>query len=92
MRADGKKNYALLDEDGNETSTFTGRQPRHAALKAARRGVKDIRLRELGTKKVHCFTGEKVPKLPPETAPEWLRRRGVVFEGKVTKLGVERLE
>ena len=45
--------------DGNEIGVFTGKQPRQAALKAANRGHKDIRLRERGTKKAHMFAGER---------------------------------
>jgi hypothetical protein len=40
------RNFALRDKDGNEIGVFTGKQPRQAALKAANRGYKDIRLRE----------------------------------------------
>jgi hypothetical protein len=36
-REDGKRNFALRDSDGTETSVFSGRTPRQAALKAARR-------------------------------------------------------
>ena len=53
------RNFALRDAKGNEIGIFSGKQPRQAALKAANRGVKDIRLRERGTKKVHIFTGER---------------------------------
>ena len=53
------RNFALRDAKGNEEGVFTGRSPRQAALKAANRGVTDIRLRERGTKKVHIFTGER---------------------------------
>ena len=37
---DDKRNFALRGETGNETSVFSGRTPRQAALKAARRGVR----------------------------------------------------
>ena len=39
------RNFALRDAKGNEEGVFTGRSPRQAALKAANRGVTDIRLR-----------------------------------------------
>jgi hypothetical protein len=45
------RNFALRDAKGNEKGVFTGKSPRQAALKAANRGVQDIRLRERGTKK-----------------------------------------
>jgi len=47
------RNFALRDKDGNEIGVFTGKQPRQAALKAANRGHKDIRLRE-GNQKSTC--------------------------------------
>ena len=49
------RNFALRDKDGNEIGVFTGKAPRQAALKAANRGITDIRLRERGTKKVLCI-------------------------------------
>jgi hypothetical protein len=58
------RNFALRDEKGNEISVFTGKAPRHAALKAANRGYTDIKLRERGTKKLHVFTGEMVGVSP----------------------------
>ncbi|WP_010611994.1 non-histone chromosomal MC1 family protein, partial [Halococcus hamelinensis] len=63
---DGKRNFALRDANG-ETSVFSGRTPRQAALKAARRlepadgesnaSRQDLRLREKGTHKVHIYEG-----------------------------------
>jgi hypothetical protein len=32
------RNFALIEEDGNEMGVFTGKAPRHAALKAAKQG------------------------------------------------------
>ena len=55
------RNFALRDEKGNEIGVFTGKQPRQAALKAANRGITDIRLRERSTKRVHIFQGERSP-------------------------------
>jgi len=68
VREDGKRNFALREANGDETSVFSGNTPRQAALKAARRldgtGVsedeadrEDIRLREKGTDKVHIYEG-----------------------------------
>ena len=64
---DGKRNFALRDRGGNETSVFSGRTPRQAALKAARRlepasaeqhaDRTELQLREKGTKKVHIYEG-----------------------------------
>ncbi|MGD0954815.1 MAG: non-histone chromosomal MC1 family protein [Methanotrichaceae archaeon] len=55
MAEKAARNFALRDAKGKEDGVFTGKSPRQAALKAANRGVKDIRLRERGTKKVHIF-------------------------------------
>jgi uncharacterized protein YpmB len=84
------RNFALRDEKGNEISVFTGKQPRQAALKAANRGITDIRLRERGTKRVHIFQGERVQVAKPKGAPPWMPDR--IWKPKVRKLGVERLE
>ena len=64
-----KKNFALRDKEGNEIGVFSGKQPRQAALKAANRGITDIRLRERGTKKVHIFQGERIQVPKPSNAP-----------------------
>jgi len=58
---DDTRNFALREEAGDETSVFSGRTPRQAALKAARRldpasseddaDETELRLREKGTKK-----------------------------------------
>jgi len=60
---DNKRNFALRESTGQESSVFSGRTPRQAALKAARRldpatseqqaKHQELRLREKGTKKVH---------------------------------------
>jgi uncharacterized protein YpmB len=79
------RNFALRDEKGNEIGVFTGKQPRQAALKAANRGITDIRLRERGTKKVHIFTVTK-----PKGAPAWMPDK--IWKPRVKKMGVEKLE
>ena len=66
VREDGKRNFALREENG-EDSVFSGNTPRQAALKAARRldpadseGGADrvpLELREKGTDKVHIYEG-----------------------------------
>lgn len=60
------RNFALRDDKGNEIGVFTGKHPRQAALKAANRGITDIRLRERGTKKVHIFEGMRVQVAKPK--------------------------
>ena len=42
MVARDKKNFGLLNENGEEIGTFTGAQPRDAALKVANKDVKNI--------------------------------------------------
>jgi hypothetical protein len=65
------------------------KQPRGAALKAATRGHTDICLRERGTNKVHCFTGETnmVPK--PKNGPAWLPAQ--IKKANVKKTGIKHL-
>jgi hypothetical protein len=84
------RNFALRDNKGNEIGVFTGKQPRQAALKAANRGITDIRLRERGTKKVHIFRGERVQVTKPKGAPAWMPDK--IWKPKVKKVGVEKLE
>ena len=84
------RNFALQDKDGNETGVFTGKAPRQAALKAANRGITDIRLRERGTKKVHVFAGERVQVDKPKGAPAWMPAK--IWKPKVKKVGIENLE
>ena len=83
-------NFALRDKDGNEIGAFTGKQPRQAALKAANRGHKDIRLRERGTKKVHMFAGERKQVKKPKSAPAWMPDK--IWKPIVKKIGIEKLE
>jgi hypothetical protein len=84
-----KRRFVLRDFEGNESSVFTGRSPRQAALKAAKRGQTAIRLRELGTKKVHLFKGERVKVSRPNNAPYWMPRE--IWRPNVKKIGVETL-
>ena len=85
-----KRHFALRDKDGNETSIFTGRSPRQAALKAATRGHTEIDLREKGTLKVHVFVGQRVQIKRPKKGPEWMPKR--IWKSSVRKLGVRSLE
>ena len=90
MAENEARNFALRDAKGNEEGVFTGKQPRQAALKAANRGVTDIRLRERGTKKVHIFTGERVQVKKPKNAPAWMPAK--IWKPKVNKVRTETLE
>lgn len=84
-----KRNFALRNEEGKENGIFSGRSPRQAALKAATRGIIEIRLREKGTRKVHIFHGERVQVKKPKGSPEWLPKK--IWRSNVKKLGVENL-
>jgi hypothetical protein len=90
------KNFVLRSEDGTESSVFTGRQARQAALKAANRigGTKnkpvDIRLRERGTKKVHVFRGWKEMVNAPKNKPAWMPDK--INKPFVSKVGIEKLD
>ncbi|PSP82213.1 chromosomal protein MC1 [Halobacteriales archaeon QS_1_68_17] len=97
---DGKRNFALRGEDGNESSVFSGQTPRQAALKAARRlepGASEakaerqtLRLREKGTKKVHIYEGWAWEEEAPDDSPEWMP--AVITKGNVEKQGIEHLD
>jgi hypothetical protein len=87
------KKYYILKQ-GRNVSIFTGRQPRQAALKAATRGITDIKLRERGrrnrdgTYSIHCFRGSrKKVTISPEV--DWLP--GSVWKPVVKKLNVDRV-
>lgn len=95
-----KRNFALRESNGNETSVFSGGTPRQAALKAARRldpapsedaaVPETIRLREKGTEKVHVYEGWAWEEDAPEDKPDWMP--GEITKGNVSKQGVEHLE
>lgn len=90
------KNFVLVNRDGTESSVFSGRQPRQAALKAANRigGTKnkqvEIRLRERGTKKVHIFKGWKELVNAPKNKPAWMPDK--INKPFVKKTGTEKLD
>jgi hypothetical protein len=90
MTEKAARNFALRDAKGNEDGVFTGKSPRQEALKAANRGITDIRLRERGTKKVHIFTGERKQVKKPANAPAWMPAK--IWKPVVKKIGVEKLE
>ncbi len=95
-----KRNFALRETGGKETSVFSGRTPRQAALKAARRlepaSSEDnadrtpIELREKGTKKVHIYEGWAWEEPAPDDKPDWMPDR--ITEANVSKQGIEHLE
>ena len=93
--AKGKKKYYEL-RIGDERHVFTGRTPRDAALKAATRGITDIRLRERGrrnkdkTYSIHVFKGSYEMVDAPANRPSWLPAR--VKKPIVSKVGVERVK
>ncbi len=87
--------YYILKR-GSQMSIYTGRSPRQAALKAATRGISDIRLRERGrrnrdrTYSVHIFKGSRQRvTIASENRPSWLPEK--VFKPTVRKVRVERL-
>ena len=84
-----KRFFVLRDTKGDETSVYTGRSPRQAALKAANHGLADIKLRERGTKKVHIFKGERKHVPAPEGAPAWMG--SMVWKPNVKKVRIEHL-
>jgi len=102
VRSDGKRNFALRESDGDETSVFSGNTPRQAALKAARRvdpsGSKqrareettEIRLREKGTEKVHIYDAWAWTEEAPDDGPDWLS--GEITEANVSKQGIRHLD
>ncbi|PSP80866.1 chromosomal protein MC1 [Halobacteriales archaeon QS_1_68_20] len=100
VREDGKRNFALRESDGNETSTFSGNTPRQAALKAARRldpapsesdaDRTELRLREKGTDKVHIYEGWAWKESAPSDKPDWMPSE--ITEANVSKQGIEHLD
>lgn len=93
---DGKRNFAL-QENGTETSVFSGSAPRQAALKAARKleagsseaeaPRTEIRLREKGTNKVHIYEGWAWEGDAPDNKPDWMTER--IMKANVSKKGIE---
>lgn len=99
-RDQDKRNFALREEDGEESSVFSGGTPRQAALKAARRlepvegeenaERQELRLREKGTHKVHIYEGWAWREEAPDDKPDWMP--DVITKGNVEKQGVDHLE
>ncbi len=96
-----ERNFALRDEDGDEDSVFSGRTPRQAALKAARR-LDDVapseeeatrhpvRLRERGTDRVHVYEAWAWQEVAPDDGPDWMPDE--ITEANVSKQGVEHVD
>jgi hypothetical protein len=99
VREDGKRNFALREDSGEE-SVFSGNTPRQAALKAARRldpassedaaDRTELRLREKGTDKVHIYDGWAWNETAPDDKPDWMPEE--ITEANVSKKGIEHLE
>ncbi len=93
-RGKAKRKYYVL-KSGKRVSVFTGRSPRQAALKAATRGVSDIRLRERGrrnrdgTYSIHIFRGSVKKVSAPANRPDWLP--ATVKKAVVRKVKVDRI-
>jgi hypothetical protein len=95
-----KRNFALREAGGDESSVFSGGTPRQAALKAARRldpadsesdaDAEEIRLREKGTHKVHVYEGWAWEEQAPDDSPDWMPDE--ITKGNVSKEGVEHLD
>ncbi|USZ69662.1 non-histone chromosomal MC1 family protein [Halorussus salilacus] len=100
VREDGKRNFALREGQGDESSVFSGNTPRQAALKAARRldpasseesaDRTEIRLREKGTDKVHIYEGWAWNETAPDDKPDWMPDE--ITEANVSKQGIEHLD
>ena len=84
-----KKYFVLLKVNDDTSQVFASKQPRGAALKAATRGHTNIRLRERGTKRVHCFTGSISMVDKPANGPAWLPDK--IKKANVQKIGIEHL-
>ncbi|MDR9446065.1 MAG: non-histone chromosomal MC1 family protein [Haloquadratum sp.] len=104
VRQDGKRNFVMLD-GGAQTRQFTGRMPRQAALKAARRlegfdrfrseaqakqHATQIRLRERGTDRIHVYDAWAWTDEVPPDAPGWMDGSvSQITRGNVAKRGIE---
>lgn len=91
------RNFALREGD-EETSVFSGKTPRQAALKAARRlnpaetsedDPAKVRLREHSTEKLHVYDAWAWLEEPDNDSPDWLGDE--VTQANVSKQGVVHL-
>ena len=84
------KKYFVLMQGGKDTSqVFAEQTTTWCSPKAATRGHTDIRLRERGTKRVHCFTGSISMVDKPANGPAWLPDK--IKKANVKKIGIEHL-
>lgn len=103
VREDGKRNFALREGNGEESSVFSGNTPRQAALKAARRieveyddeeearaNAAEIKLREKGSDKVHIYDAWAWEEESPADSPDWMPEE--ITEANVSKKGIEHIE
>ncbi len=100
MAQDENRNFALRTADGEEPSVFSGKTPRQAALKAARRlepagsektaERQEIRLREKGEHKLHIYDGWAWEEQAPDDKPDWMPDE--ITKGNVEKKRVEHIE
>jgi hypothetical protein len=100
MSQNEERNFALRTSDGEEPSVFSGKTPRQAALKAARRldpapsedeaDTDEIRLREKGEHKVHIYEGWAWEEDAPDDKPNWMPE--IITKGNVSKQGVQHIE
>ena len=100
MASDDHRNFVLRDENGEETSVYSGKIPRQAALKAARRldpaesesqaSRTQFRLREKGTEKLHIYEGWAWRDEAPADKPDWMPE--TITEANVSKEGTEHLD
>lgn len=98
-KSDDHRNFVIREENGEETSVFTGQTPRQAALKTARRlapadseaqaSRESFRLREKGTKKLHIYEGWAWREQSPEDKPDWMAE--TITQANVSKEGIEHL-
>ena len=102
-REDGKRNFTLREENGGESSVFSGNTPRQAALKAARRledvgadeeaaraAATEIRLRERGTDRVHVYDAWAWESTSPGNSPDWMPSE--ITEANVSKKRIDHLD
>lgn len=100
MPQNEERNFALRETGGDESSVFSGKTPRQAALKAARRldpapsedeaETEEIRLREKGEHKVHVYEGWAWEEQAPDDKPNWMPEE--ITKGNVSKQGVEHID
>lgn len=90
------RNFVIVNPDGTESGSYTGRTPRQAALKAIKatnaplNTPTTIKLRERGTNKVHVFRGHISIETAPENRPKWIP--AMIEVAHVAKVGIEKVD